>query len=211
MGMQDGRLTRSEASKKAILNAAISIVETAGLSCLTHRGVAAAAGVSHALVTYHFATAAALRRATFGHANDRLTGELSLLLADLQDPTGVPRMGSEFAVRMVTGLRAEAFTTYELLLAASRDPELQPIAIALIDGIADLLEPATGDRERAKSASIALLGNVLASMATGMDHDLEAFRVGVGQLIDHFDPRRGPAEGPGPSPGQVNEPAARYR
>lgn len=190
MGRQDGRLARSEASKKAILNAATSIVETSGLSSLTHRAVAAAAGVSHALVTYHFATAAALRLATFDHAIVRLTGELELLLADLPDPSGVPRMGSDLAVRMVTDLRAEAFTAYELLLAASRDPELRPVALGLTDRIADLLEPVAGSRDRAKAASIALLGNVLASMAIGADLELEAFRADLVLLIDHFDPHR---------------------
>jgi len=186
--MQDGRLARSEVSKKAILNAATSIVATDGLSCLTHRAVAATAGVSHALVTYHFATAVALRQAVFGHTIDRLTGELELLLADLHDSSQVPRMGSDLAVRMVTDLRAETLTAYELMLAASRDPDLRPVAVALTDRIADLLEPVAGDRDRAKAASLALLGNVLASMATEADHDLQAFRAGIMQLIDHFDP-----------------------
>jgi len=190
MVIQDGRVTRGEASKKAILRAAVSIVAAQGLSDLTHRAVAAAAGVSHALVTYHFATAAALRRATFGHSIDRLTDELEALLEDLHDPSDVPRMGSDLAVLMVTDLRAETLATYELMLAASRDPELRPLALALTDRIADLLEAVAGDRDRAKAASIALLGNVLASLATGADDDLPALRAGVGHLIENFDPRR---------------------
>jgi hypothetical protein len=99
-------------------------------------------------------------------------------------------MGSDLAVLMVTDLRAETLTTYELMLAASRDPELRPLALALTDRIADLLEAVTGDRYRAKAASIALLGNVLAGLATGADHDLPALRADIGHLIENFDPRR---------------------
>lgn len=190
MDSQDGRAARSAASKKAILSAATTIVASHGLSGLTHRAAAAGAGVSDALVTYHFPTAAALRQATFAHTTDRLVCELERLLAQMNDPGEVPQMAGDLAVRMVTDLRAETFTTYELMLAASRDPDLRPHALALTDRVADLLEPVAEDRGRAKAASIALLGNVLTSMATGADHDLSAFRTGVAELIDHFDPRR---------------------
>lgn len=190
MTTQDGRTARSEASKQAILTAATAVVADNGLSGLTHRAVAAVAGVSHALVTYQFATAAALRQATFGNAIDHLTSELGLLVAEMHDRSETPWMGGELAVRLATDLRAETLTTHELLLAASRNPELRPVAQSLVDRIADLLEPLTDDRERAEAASTALLGSVIAGMAVGADQDLDAFRSGVEHLVDLFDPHR---------------------
>ena len=190
MGTIDGRTARSLASKAAILAAATRIVAAEGLSALTHRAVATTAGVSHALVTYHFDTALALRAATFTHAVGRLIGGLEELLVELPDPADIPRVGTALALRMTTDLRDETLTTYELMLAASRNPELRPLAEGLTEQVADLLEPAARNRERAVSASTTLLGSVLASMATGADRDQAAFQAAITTLIDRFAPKR---------------------
>lgn len=50
----DGRRRRGDASRRAILDAATSVIVTDGVDRLTHRAVAAVAGMSAARVSYHF-------------------------------------------------------------------------------------------------------------------------------------------------------------
>src|SRR5690606_30434630 len=52
----DGRLRRGQASRRAILDAATAVITEAGVGALTHRAVAAEAGLPPARVTYHFPT-----------------------------------------------------------------------------------------------------------------------------------------------------------
>ena len=63
----DGRLARGAARRELLLDAAARVVSERGSAALTHRAVAAEAGVSLASVTYHFASVADLHRATFEH------------------------------------------------------------------------------------------------------------------------------------------------
>jgi len=50
----DGRRQRGDASRKAILDAASTVIVENGVAALTHRAVAEVAGVSLARVSYHF-------------------------------------------------------------------------------------------------------------------------------------------------------------
>lgn len=50
----DGRRARGDASRRTILRAAIGCITDEGVAKLTHRSVAAAAGLSPARVSYHF-------------------------------------------------------------------------------------------------------------------------------------------------------------
>src|SRR5262245_51301696 len=50
----DGRRLRGDASRRAILEAAMEVIVDDGVGALTHRAVAEAAGVPLARVSYHF-------------------------------------------------------------------------------------------------------------------------------------------------------------
>ena len=52
----DGRRRRGDASRRQILDAATRLIAADGVATLTHRSVAAEAGVSVARVAYHFST-----------------------------------------------------------------------------------------------------------------------------------------------------------
>lgn len=52
----DGRRRRGDVSRRQILDAATALIATDGVATLTHRSVAARAGVSTARVAYHFPT-----------------------------------------------------------------------------------------------------------------------------------------------------------
>jgi DNA-binding transcriptional regulator YbjK len=186
----DGRLRRSEVSRAAILSAAAGIVAGHGTGGLTHRAVASAAGVSHALVTYHFSTIDALRRATLVHAGSRLTDRLEEMLLTADAPVDVPALAAGLATHMVTDLREETVTMCELMAVASRDRELRPVLTGLTERIADLIEPLSGSRALAATAASALLGAVLTGMAQGHDADPETFGSTIAELINRFDPLR---------------------
>jgi DNA-binding transcriptional regulator YbjK len=188
--VSDGRLVRGEASKKAILSAATRVVAGSGVSALTHRTVAEQARVSHSLVTYHFSSAADLRRAVFTHAGDRLATALERLIAERPSPHDVPQVAATLAVSMVGDLRDENITCYEMVLAAIRDPGLRPTARAFGRRLAVLLEPQAQGQERASAASSAVLGYIMTAMALGEDADLATFRDGVVRFVEHFDPER---------------------
>ena len=184
----DGRLARGEATRASLLDAATTIVARRGVEALTHRAVATEAGVSHALVAYHFPTADRLRRATLAHAGDRLTNRLAELLSDSPDPAGVPDVAGDLAVTMVTDLRDESVTLYELMAQATRDPELHSTLDDLICRIADLIEPLSGDHRLAATAATALLGVILTAMAMGRDQYVDILRAQVVALVERFDP-----------------------
>jgi len=193
--MVDGRRARGQASRDAMLAAAVSIVARGGMAELTHRAVASAAQVSPALVAYHFTTAAELRRATLLYAGSRLTAVLTGLLAAAPEPEAVPRVAADLAVAMVTSMRDEAVTICELVAAAARDPELRPAMTALIGSVQELIAPraATTDSDGRALAGIssgAFLGTVLSAMALGQDADLNALRHQIVHLVRRFDPRQ---------------------
>ncbi|MCL2453942.1 MAG: TetR family transcriptional regulator [Micrococcales bacterium] len=194
MATTDGRLARGEASRAAMLAAATRVVAYQGIQALTHRAVAAEAGVSHARVAYHFASAADLRQATLSAAGDRIVDQLGALMppADAEprtlDPMRVPEGAAQLAVHMVTDLRDETTTLYTLMAEATRDEGLRTAVGAITDRIADLVEPLSGSRELATTAAAALLGTVLVAMAEGVDQDPEAVRAQAASLVEHFDP-----------------------
>jgi len=188
----DGRLARGEASRTSMLTAATAIVARRGVGALTHRAVAAEAGVSHALVTYHFSTADSLRRAALLHAGGRLTDRLTELMGDAPDPAQVPAIVGDLAVTMVTDLRDETITLYELMAQATRDPDLHETLSEIICRIADLVEPLSGSHTLAATASTALLGTILTAMALGRDQDLEVLRTQIVALVERFNPEQRP-------------------
>jgi len=161
---------------------------------LTHRAVAAQAGVSHARVVYHYASVAELRHAALAAAEDRIVDRLGELMGQPGDAPGtmepalVPQVAAQLAVHMVTDLRDETTTLYTLMAEATRDEELRTAVSAMSSRIADLMEPLSGSRELATMAGAALLGIILVAMSRGLDRDPEAVRTQAMALVEHFDP-----------------------
>jgi DNA-binding transcriptional regulator YbjK len=99
----------------------VRIVSRDGYAALTHRSVAIEAGVSHALVAYHFSTmpelvAEALQREVGG----------SIERANLAPPSGA---AADFAADLPGFLADDpdsAAFQYEIVLAARHHPELRP-------------------------------------------------------------------------------------
>jgi AcrR family transcriptional regulator len=114
-----GEKPRYGEGRRALLDAAIRVVARQGLRGLTYRAVGKEAGVTHALVAHHFGSRDAMIREALEHAA-RESIDVSALepgTGDLQDLAG--NLGA-----FVEANAEETVFQYELLLEASRRPEL---------------------------------------------------------------------------------------
>jgi DNA-binding transcriptional regulator YbjK len=164
----DGRLERGRARRDLILDAAVDVIASGGVSNLTHRAVASAAGVSLASITYHFPGIADLRLAAFNHAGSRIgLAFRSLVEAQADDPGRIPEIAAEYSVALVGAGRQDTLAVYEMILAASRDSALQPVINELDGHLADLLVPFVGNRATALNAGSSIQGLILSHIARG--------------------------------------------
>ncbi|MFD9880308.1 TetR/AcrR family transcriptional regulator [Streptomyces alboflavus] len=165
----EGRRRRDPARRvEEIVEATERVIAARGVEGVTHRAVAAEAGVPLGATTYHFATkddliAAALRRSVdrFGAYLDEwvarrpdLTPEqCAVLLADAVLP---PADGPE---------RAQQVVDFELYLAALRRPALRAVAEEHNELSVRALARYT-DRDTAAAAGAALMGISLRALAS---------------------------------------------
>ena len=115
--------------RDVLLSAIARVVARDGLDGVTYRAVAAEAGVTHGLASYHFQTREAMVFEALAwatrHAID--ASRLSLANEDLaQFAAGVPALMAEAP--------EEAIFQYELALEAWRRPELAPYVQGLYEG-----------------------------------------------------------------------------
>jgi DNA-binding transcriptional regulator YbjK len=155
----DGRRVRGEASRQAILDATVRVIAAGGLTSVTHRAVAAEAGVSTASTTYHFAT-----------LDDLLQATLSSLAT-----TGVTRLARGVELAEAGGLTlADAATTFlteelgpnrdafianlELQFASVRRPAWSTVMTNIYDSFVELIEHYVGDEHAARAIFSAVFG-----------------------------------------------------
>lgn len=110
------------AGKRALLEAAISVVASQGLRGLTYRSVAGAAGVTQGLVRHHF-----------GDWDNLLEQALALALERSMERTGLEssspgfeQFASDLVAYVTDDAELQAFQ-YEMALEARRRPEILPI------------------------------------------------------------------------------------
>lgn len=75
--MTDGRVTRGQRTREAILDAAIELLRRDGAASLSHRSIAARAGTSLAATTYHFDSLDDLLVAAFEQLSERTLAQLT--------------------------------------------------------------------------------------------------------------------------------------
>ena len=111
--------------REAILDAALALIAERGTEELTHRAVAAAAGVPLGSTTYYFASRAELVREAFRRYVVRVFGLFAEIVAERppEDAASLVDILVEIARREVAG-RWTVIVEYELVLRAARDPEL---------------------------------------------------------------------------------------
>jgi DNA-binding transcriptional regulator YbjK len=173
------RLTaKGRARRDALLDAALEVIERNGPAALTHRAVAAAAGLPTSAASYYFADiddllVSVLRRSIADY--DRTVGRL-----DPHDLDAAARLVRGYAI----GHRATAVAHYELLLLATRRPALRDDAerwYALLErDLAEALPEDAPDREtRIRAAALALDGLLLRMLWRGAPATQEDVRRAV--------------------------------
>jgi len=152
---------KGEARREVLLSAVIRLLEREGPSGITHRSVAAEAGLPVAAATYYFTDIddlliSALTRATaeqsalFAHVRASDTGRLAELLHT-----------------WIYDRRGDAIAQYELLLLAMRRDSLRDAANRWYETLEHALAAAGLDEATVASASLALDGLMLRMLWRG--------------------------------------------
>jgi DNA-binding transcriptional regulator YbjK len=118
--------------RRAILEAALRVIERAGVESLTHRAVAAEADVPVAATTYYFDSRDAIVREALALVSARSIAlvEAHTAVAAPLDLNGLRVRLVGFAEAQLADREAPLVAQYELLLEAARRPELRPLAAA---------------------------------------------------------------------------------
>lgn len=158
----DGRRVRGALRRDELLRATVAVIERAGVAGVSHRAVAAEAGVSVASTTYHFASLDDLLIAALTGAAEDLTAELHERVTELG-----ARPADELA-RLVEHLlvyrRGRTLAAYELYLLAARRPELREAAGAWLQPLTEIARTFTTNRQKASLLVAALDGLILQSL-----------------------------------------------
>jgi DNA-binding transcriptional regulator YbjK len=127
-----GPQRRGERRRAQLLDAAMRVIGEQGLTAVTHRSVAAAAGVPAGTMTHYFASKDELVEACFQHAADEEIAELQAR-ADRIDPAALSP--AEWAAELADWLTGELHgrprlrlrARYQLQLEAAHRPRLAAI------------------------------------------------------------------------------------
>lgn len=134
---RDGRRVRGERRRRAIVDAALRVVERDGVAGVSHRAIAREADVPPASIAYHFATIDDLLVATLLDSVDTLLAELDRLADTLDgDRAGWPAAVAGLLASLVSEHRGRTLAEYELYLLAARRPALRPAARRWIEAAA---------------------------------------------------------------------------
>lgn len=176
--------------REAILDAALEVIAERGTEEVTHRSVAARAGVPLGSTTYYFASRDELVREAFRRYVTRVVELLNGILVERQpkDAAGIVDFLLE-VVRAETAGRWTVIVEYELVLRAARDAELAAdfhrYERALASGFAETLErlgaPQPFDAAR---TLIALVRGCELDGLTRVNPDLDEMKRRLAPVVD---------------------------
>lgn len=156
MGEVARRRRDPEARRREIATAAAELIVEVGADAVTHRMVAARAGVPLGATTQYFDTLDDLRSAAFGVLADEVDTRLDGVRRTLTDSGVTP---AAIAALVFAGLDdAHAVQADRAVVtAAVHDPRLRELARHLSDQLVEFLEPTYG-ADRARAAMIFIDG-----------------------------------------------------
>jgi DNA-binding transcriptional regulator YbjK len=135
---------RNEQRRKRILDATVRIIGREGPGSVTHRAVAAEAGVPLAATTYYFDSKEALFNEALTQSVWSDLAELEVLARSMeQSPASVEAFAQSIAVFLAAQLRRRRSTIvaqYELVLEAARHSSMRAAARASTDAYIRLCE-----------------------------------------------------------------------
>ncbi|MFF5265536.1 TetR/AcrR family transcriptional regulator [Actinomadura viridis] len=147
-----------EARRRAIIEAAGRLIAEVGVGGVTHRRVAAEAGVPLGATTYYFKDLDDLIEATIARTAADCAEWLDAWQRDLDAGADVAASLAEATAEYLAD-PVRHRTHNEMYAAAAHRPELRPAARAWTDGLVRVLAPRVGDR--AAQAASAFIDGVL--------------------------------------------------
>lgn len=183
------RYARGVQRHAALIEAAADLLLEQGLAALSHRAVAARAGLPLAATTYYFGSVDDLRDEALEHVADVWLTRAAALVDDL--PARVDAAQAAQVVVRILGADApspQLLLLYERYLEAGRHERVRPLVVAYNARIAELVREVlrrsggrTGDAEVRLVVAVAD-GAAVTALAEGAPPDL-AVRGAVGRLL----------------------------
>jgi DNA-binding transcriptional regulator YbjK len=145
--IDEAGLPKGERSRRKLLEATLRVIARGGVEAVTHRRVAAEAGVSHGATTYHFESRDDIILQAFRYYIQLITAHLDAAWDELDDDRGGVRSVVAFLVDFTRREFSDpelVHAEYELILYAARNEALAREYRAwqrnLVGGLAALLE-----------------------------------------------------------------------
>jgi DNA-binding transcriptional regulator YbjK len=165
--------------KERILDAAIEVLAEHGVAGATHRLIAAAADVPLGSLTYHFESLEDLRAQAFLRVSERVTVSYAAHFTGVATADDLVEAVTELIHGAVGADAAEWAVTYELYLAALRDPALRVVTEEWMRASRAVLERFV-DPDTARSLDALIEGLVMHRMLStspaSRDHTRAAVR-----------------------------------
>ncbi|MDQ7905424.1 TetR family transcriptional regulator [Phytohabitans sp. ZYX-F-186] len=178
----DGRSKRDpEGRRRKIVEAAGQLVGEVGVAGLTHRLVAARAGVPLGATTYYFTSLDDLSAAALRHLTEEMVAGLDAWEAALEGSADVPATLAGLMADYLAD-RGQALLETELYVAAARRPELRPLARTWGDGLVRILA-AHAEPAGARAAAALLDGVLVHALVRDEPLDLPALRASLTKLL----------------------------
>lgn len=187
------RRRRGIARRAAILQATLRVLGREGSAAITHRSVAEEAGVPIASTTYYFSSKDdLLKEALYLHVEQEAQ-RVAQATHTIRDTPTVDELADRLADFLDYGLnegRITLIAEYELLLQATRQPDLAPLSRVFYEQVrVQLLQPlkdlGSADPDGDSQLILATLAGLeVDNLATPAAHrPREEFRVLIGRLL----------------------------
>jgi DNA-binding transcriptional regulator YbjK len=161
---------------------AVAAIAEVGVGQVTHRLIAARAGVPLGSTTYYFPTLDDLVSAALREATESAGALLETWADELTASDDLAAGFADLATRYLAD-REQALLEYEVCLAAARTPELRPAARLWIDGLRGICARFTGAGDRGFALAALVDGALLQAVVTGDELDADGLRAGVERLL----------------------------
>ncbi|MEU0568736.1 TetR family transcriptional regulator [Nonomuraea sp. NPDC005983] len=171
-----------EGRRRSIVDAACRLIAEVGVGGLTHRLVAARAGVPLGATTYYFKTLDDLGEAALEYAAQASAEELDAWEQALRAGTDVPKTLASLTVDYLAD-RPRALVETELYIAAAHRPELRPLAHVWFDGLVEILS-AHASPDAARAATIFIDGALLFALTHDQPLDAAALATSLAALLN---------------------------
>ena len=150
----DGRRRKGEERRRLLQEATMRVIGRGGVAAVTQRAVAAEAGMTPSLVSYHFPTVDALLSATLAAVNDSYVAALERCAQEDDPVRALAELVALQAADRTDALAAE----YELFLQAGRRPALRDEWVRWTTALDALLAPLVPDRTARAAAAAGVDG-----------------------------------------------------